>query len=91
MWNYIMALYDRFSGTPQVDETAETLRRQLSEQLGEEQQRLLLHLVDQMDHFRERTAIDSFAAGFRLAAGIAGELADGWYSFPEDEASRAGK
>ena len=74
MNDYMTALFDHFCGCPGIDETAEALRRRLSGQLGKEQRRLLLRLVDQQNAYCEQTAMDAFVSGFRLAMEIAREL-----------------
>ena len=74
MNDYMTALFDRFCGCPGIDETAEAMRRRLSGQLGKEQRRLLLRLVDQQNAYCEQTAMDAFVRGFRLAMEIAMEL-----------------
>ena len=74
MNDYMTALFDRFCGCPGIDETAEAMRRRLIGQLGKEQRRLLLRLVDQQNAYCEQTAMDAFVSGFRLAMEIAREL-----------------
>ena len=74
MNDYMTALFDRFCGCPGIDETAEAMRCRLSGQLGKEQRRLLLRLVDQQNAYCEQAAMGAFVSGFRLAMEIAREL-----------------
>ena len=74
MNDYMTALFDRFCGCPGVDEVAEEMRSRLGGQLGKEQRRQLLRLVDQQNAYCEQTAMDAFVCGFRLAMEIAREL-----------------
>ena len=88
MKDYMTALYLRFCGSPEQDPEAEALARQLRERLDKEQRRVLLKLLDRNNSYCEAQAEAAFIAGFRLAAGIAMELKDGWYSFEEEEERR---
>ena len=74
MNDYMTALFDHVCGCPGTDETAEALRRKLSGQLGKDQRRLLLRLVDQQNAYCEQAAMNAFVSGFRLATEIAREL-----------------
>ena len=88
MSDYMTALFLRFCGSPEQDPEAEALARELREQLGKEQRRTLLKLIDRSNSHCEAQAEAAFIAGFRLAAGIAMELRGGWYSFEEEEERR---
>ena len=88
MNDYMTALYLRFCGPPEQDPEAEDLARELREQVGKEQRRTLLKLIDRSNSHCEAQAEAAFIAGFRLAAGIAMELRGGWYSFEEEEERR---
>ena len=88
MKDYMTALYLRFCGSPEQDPEAEALAQQLRERLDKEQRRVLLKLIDRNNSYCEAQAEAAFIAGFRLAAGIAMDLRDGWYSFEEEEERR---
>ena len=74
MADYMKALWEQFYGFVPSDMESEELRRNLSGQLTKEQRRLLLRIVDRKNLYCERVSQESFAAGFRLAWGIANEL-----------------
>ena len=71
---YMDALFERFCGYPSVPEELEVQRKALSEQLPETQRRMLLKYADDMIDHNETTALNSFAAGFTLAAEIGREM-----------------
>ena len=57
----------------------------LAEHLDKTQRILLLRLLDAESRLKNEVSLESFAAGFKLAAGIAKELqADGLYSYEEE-------
>lgn len=94
MNDYMQVLRQRFSDNVyrekrrKLDES----RGALSEQLSEEQRKLLLSLVDMEALLREQMALDGFIAGFRLATGIARELSmEPPYFFDTEEEDRARK
>ena len=78
MNDYMTALLDRFGiPSPKAAETEEQVRaaeQDLKEQLGKEQWRLLLRLTDLHNACREEARLSGFISGYRLAAGIHGEL-----------------
>lgn len=47
------------------------------------------YLIDEKNAYCEAAILDSFIAGFRLAAGIAKELDGGWFSFDDAEEQQA--
>lgn len=47
------------------------------------------YLIDEKNTYCEAAILDSFIAGFRLAAGIAKELDGGWFSFDDAEEQQA--
>ena len=93
MKDYMMALHQRFCQEPECREVREQIRevehdlRQALDRRGQEQ---LLKLADLENELREEIALESFLSGFKLALGIAAELAPS-YSFDDDEEDRACK
>ena len=78
MHDYMKALYHRFE-TPsakaeRLEQEADTTHKQLAKQLGKQQRRILLHLVDLESALRDEACLDSFMSGYRLAHGIHQEL-----------------
>ena len=91
MRDYMMALHQRFCKEPecrevrkQIGEVEHDLRRALDRR-GQEQ---LLKLADLENELLDETSLESFLSGFKLALGIAAELAPS-YSFDDDEDQRA--
>ena len=91
MRDYMMALHQRFCKEPgcrevreQIREVEESLRQALDRQ-GQEQ---LLKLADLENELLDETSLESFLSGFKLALGIAVELAPS-YSFDDEEEQRA--
>ena len=90
-YDYMMALWSQFCPTLSEDETSETLYRKLRDMLPKHQRKQLLRLIDSTSAHREMVSLESFVAGFQLAAGIARETTRSSYSFAEAEEARAGK
>ena len=72
------ALYHRFE-TPseraeKLEQDADHAYKQLAKQLGKQQRRLLLRLVDLEAALRDQSCLDSFMSGYRVAHGIHQEL-----------------
>ena len=91
MRDYMMALHQRFCKEPECWE----VRKQISEVEQELHQKLdwrgqeqLLKLADLENELREDASLESFLSGFKLALGIAAELAPS-YSFDDEEEQRA--
>ena len=90
MYDYMKALQKRFDRQPhpelyaQVEYAQEELRRDM-DAAG---RRKLLHLLDAQNALLAESTLMSFTAGFKLAAGIAGELGAP-YSFEADEEQNA--
>lgn len=90
MRDYMMALHQRFCQEPGCREVREQIRevehglRQALDRRGQEQ---LLKLADLENELREDVSLESFLSGFKLALGIAAELAPS-YSFDDDEEQR---
>ena len=93
MNDYMRALHQRFYREPdfsELEEDIENTRQEVRDCLDKLQRRKLMQLVDAQNLLREKTALASFIAGFKLAWGIAKELeADGLYSFDYEEEQRA--
>ena len=78
MHDYMKALYHRFE-TPseraeKLEQDADHAYKQLAKQLGKQQRRLLLRLVDLEAALRDQACLNSFISGYRLAQGIQQEL-----------------
>ena len=84
-YNYLRGLWNSFCGSPPGDPVSDELYRHLSGHLESEQRKDLLKLVDCQSAYTEEVSLESFVAGFRLAAGIATELAGKWYSYGKEE------
>lgn len=91
MRDYMMALHQRFCQEPDCRKVREQIRevekslRQALDRRGQEQ---LLKLADLENELLDETSLESFLSGFKLALGIAAELAPS-YSFDDDEEDRA--
>ena len=59
--------------------------------LPKHRRKQLLRLIDSTNAHRETVSLESFVAGFQLAAGIARETTRSPYSFAEAEEERASK
>ena len=90
MYDYMKALQKRFDRQPhpelyaQVEYAQEELRRDM-DAAG---RRKLLRMIDTQNSLLAESTLMSFTAGFKLAAGIAGELGAP-YSFEADEEQNA--
>ena len=91
MKDYMMALHQRFCQEPDCRKVREQIMevehdlRQALDRRGQEQ---LLKLADLENELLDETSLESFLSGFKLALGIAAELAPS-YSFDDDEERRA--
>ena len=78
MHDYMKALCHRFEiqseRAEKLEREADKTHKQLAKQLGKQQRRLLLHLVDLEAALRDQSCLDSFMSGYRLAHGIHQEL-----------------
>lgn len=91
MKDYMMALHQRFCKEPECREVREQIsevERDLRLALDRQGQEQLLKLADLENELREDISLESFLSGFKLALGIAAELAPS-YSFDDDEEQRA--
>lgn len=88
MYEYLQVLHQRFFREPEhtdLHNEIEKLRQELEVELNSSQRKLLLRLLDVEGYLKNDISLESFAAGFKLATGIAKELeADGLYSFDEE-------
>ena len=91
MRDYMMALHQRFCKEPDCREVRKELlevERDLHQSLDRREQEQLLKLADLENELLDMTSLESFLSGFKLALGIAAELAPS-YSFDDDEEQRA--
>ena len=91
MRDYMMALHQRFCKEPECREIKEQIReveQELHQKLDRRGQEQLLKLADLENELLDMTSLESFLSGFKLALGIAVELAPS-YSFDDDEEQRA--
>ena len=91
MKDYMMALHQRFCREPECREIRkelEAVHQDLYQALDRRGQEQLLKLADLENELREDAYLESFLSGFKLALGIAAELAPS-YSFDDEEEQRA--
>lgn len=91
MKDYMMALHQRFCKEPECREVRKELlevEQELHQKLDRRGQEQLLKLADLENELLDETSLESFLSGFKLALGIAAELAPS-YSFDDDEKERA--
>ena len=91
MKDYMMALHQRFCKEPECREVRkelEAIHQNLYHVLDRRGQEQLLKLADLENELLDETSLESFLSGFKLALGIAAELAPS-YSFDDDEEQRA--
>ena len=90
MKDYMMALHQRFCKKPDCREVRKELlevERGLHQSLDRRGQEQLLKLADLQNELLDETSLESFLSGFKLALGIAAELAPS-YSFDDEEEQR---
>ncbi len=90
MYDYMKALQKRFDhqSHPELDTQIEYVREELRRDMDTAGRRKLLRLMDAQNALLVEAKLMSFMAGFKLAAGIAGELGAP-YSFDTDEEQKA--
>ena len=90
MYDYMKALQKRFDhqSHPELDTQIEYVREELRRDTDTAGRRKLLRLMDAQNALLVEAKLMSFMAGFKLAAGIAGELGAP-YSFDTDEEQKA--
>ena len=90
MYDYMKALQKRFDRQEhsELDTQIERAQEELRRDMDAAGRRKLLHLLDAQNALLAESTLMSFTAGFKLAAGIAGELGTP-YSFDADEEQKA--
>ena len=91
MRDYMMARHQRFCKEPECWEVRKQIsevEQELHQKLDRRGQEQLLKLADLENELREDASLESFLSGFKLALGIAAELAPS-YSFDVEEEQRA--
>ena len=88
MYDYMKALQKRFDhqSHPELDTQVKSAQEELRRDMDAAGRRKLLRLLDAQNALLTEYTLLSFAAGFKLAWGMAKELeADGLYSFEREE------
>ena len=90
MYDYMRALQKRFDHQEhsELDKQVEYAQEELRRDMDAMGRGKLLRLVDAQNALLAESKLMSFTAGFKLAAGIAGELGTP-YSFDADEEEKA--
>jgi len=90
MYDYMKALQKRFDrqSHPELDTQIKSAQEELRRDMDAAGCRKLLQLLDAQNTLLVEATLMSFTAGFKLAAGIAGELGAP-YSFDTDEEQKA--
>ena len=90
MYDYMKALQKRFDCQEhsKLDAQIKSAHEELRRDMDAAGRRKLLRLLDAQNALLTESALMSFTAGFKLAAGIAGELGTP-YSFDADEEQKA--
>ena len=90
MYDYIKALQKRFDRQEhsKLDTQIERAQEELRRDMDAARRGKLLRLIDAQNALLVEATLMSFTAGFKLAAGIAGELGAP-YSFDADEEAKA--
>ena len=90
MYDYMKALQKRFDrqSHPELDTQIKSAQEELRRDMDAAGRRKLLWLIDTQNTLLAESTLMSFTAGFKLAAGIAGELGAP-YSFDADEEEKA--
>ena len=90
MYDYMKALQKRFDHQEhsELDKQVEYAQEELRRDMDAAGRRKLLRLLDAQNTLLARSTVMSFTAGFKLAAGIAGELGAP-YSFEADKEQKA--
>ncbi len=90
MYDYMKALQKRFDRQEhsELDKQVEYAQEELRRDMDATERKKLLRLLNAQNALLTEYTLMSFAAGFKLAAGIAGELGAP-YSFDADEEQKA--
>lgn len=88
MRDYMMALHQRFHKEPEcreVRKALEAVHQELYQVLDRRGQEQLLKLADLENELLDETSLESFLSGFKLALGIAAELAPSYFFDDEEQ------
>ena len=90
MYDYMKALQKRFDRQVhgELDAQIEYAQEELRQDMDAAGRKKLLRLIDAQNALLTESALMSFTAGFKLAAGIAGELGTPYF-FDADEEEKA--
>ena len=90
MYDYIKALQKRFDhqSHPELDTQIKNAQEELRRDMDAAGRRKLLRMIDTQNSLLAKSTLMSFTAGFKLAAGIAGELGTPYF-FDADEEEKA--
>ena len=90
MYDYMKALQKHFDrqSHPELDAQIKIAHEELRRDMDAAGRRKLLRMLDAQNTLLVESKLMSFTAGFKLAAGIAGELGTP-YSFDADEEEKA--
>ena len=90
MYDYMKALQKRFDrqSHPELDTQIKNAQEELRRDMDAAGRRKLLRMIDTQNSLLAKSTLMSFTAGFKLAAGIAGELGTPYF-FDADEEEKA--
>ena len=90
MYDYMKALQKRFDRQPhpELDTQIKSAQEELRRDMDATGRKKLLRLLDAQNALLAESKLMSFTAGFKLAAGIAGELGTPYF-FDADEEEKA--
>ena len=90
MYDYMKALQKRFDhqSHPELDTQIKSAHEELRRDMDATERKKLLRLLDAQNTLLVESKLMSFTAGFKLAAGIAGELGAPYF-FEADEEQNA--
>ena len=90
MYDYMKALQKRFDRQEhsELDKQVEYAQAELRRDMDAAGRRKLLRMIDTQNSLLAKSTLMSFTAGFKLAAGIAGELGTPYF-FDADEEEKA--
>ena len=90
MYDYMKALQKRFDrqSHPKLNAQIKSAQEKLRRDMDAAERKKLLRLLDAQNALLTESTLMSFTAGFKLAAGIAGELGTP-YAFDADEEEKA--
>ena len=90
MYDYMKALQKRFDrqSHPELDTQIKNAQEELRRDMDAAGRRKLLRMIDTQNSLLAKSTLMSFTAGFKLAAGIPGELGTPYF-FDADEEEKA--